>query len=262
MKDRKSLDNISLPHAGDSPSKMGIMNHILVIDDDRELVDLLKEYLVPEGFTIDAAFDHASGMSKALRGSDELVILDVMLPGGSGFELLKRMRAESSTTPVLLLTARGDAVDRIVGLQIGADDYLPKPFDPRELVARIHAILRRTRAAKNTSGGLEVDEDTTVRVGDVTLSPATRSVSLGNNSIDLTTLEFNLLEVLLRRAGTIVTRDDLATLAMGRPLAPFDRSVDVHISKLRRKLSGRADSESRIKSIRGVGYMYAASSTQ
>jgi len=237
------------------------MNHILVIDDDRELVDLLREYRVPEGFTIDAAFDHASGLSKALRGEDELVILDVMLPGGSGFELLKRMRAESSSTPVLLLTARGDAVDRIVGLQIGTDDYLPKPFDPRELVARIHAILRRTRSTAKT-GEAGSEEDATVQVGDVTLSPSTRTVKLGNKDVDLTTLEFNLLEVLLRKAGTIVTREDLATLAMGRPLAPFDRSVDVHISKLRRKLSGRADSESRIKSIRGVGYMYAASTTQ
>lgn len=238
------------------------MNHILVIDDDRELVDLLREYLIPEGFTVNAAFDHASGLTKALRGEDELVILDVMLPGGSGFELLKRMRAESSTTPVLLLTARGDAVDRIVGLQIGADDYLPKPFDPRELVARIHAILRRTRAAQAGSGSEANEEDSTIHVGDLTLSPTTRTVTLGTHDLDLTTLEFNLLEVLLRRAGTIVTRDDLATLAMGRPLAPFDRSVDVHISKLRRKLSGRADSESRIKSIRGVGYMYAASTSQ
>lgn len=237
---------------------MAKMNQILVIDDDRELVDLLKEYLVPEGFTVDAAFDHASGLNKALKNEDELVILDVMLPGGSGFELLKRMRAESSSTPVLLLTARGDAVDRIVGLQIGADDYLPKPFDPRELVARIHAILRRTRAVKDP--GEDAEED--VHVGDITLSPSTRTVTLGNKEVDLTTLEFNLLEVLLRRAGTIVTREDLAAQAMGRPLAPFDRSVDVHISKLRRKLSGSADSESRIKSIRGVGYMYAASTTQ
>jgi two-component system response regulator CpxR len=238
------------------------MNHILVIDDDRELVDLLREYLVPEGFTVDAAFDHASGLSKALRGDDELVVLDVMLPGGSGFELLKRMRAEASTTPVLLLTARGDAVDRIVGLQIGADDYLPKPFDPRELVARIHAILRRTRAGTSRAEGEASDEDSTVHVGDITLSTSTRTVTLGNKEVELTTLEFNLLEVLLRRAGTIVNREDLASLAMGRPLAPFDRSVDVHISKLRRKLSGRADNESRIKSIRGVGYMYAATPTQ
>ncbi len=241
---------------------MGTMNHILVIDDDRELVDLLREYLVPEGFTIDAAFDHASGMTKALRGDDELVILDVMLPGGSGFELLKGLRAAAYTTPVLLLTARGDAVDRIVGLQIGADDYLAKPFDPRELVARIHAILRRTRRQASNSASAESEEDATVRVGDVTLSPSTRTVTLGDQEVDLTTLEFNLLEALLRRAGTIVNRDDLAVLAMGRPLAPFDRSVDVHISKLRRKLSGRADSETRIKSIRGVGYMYAASTTQ
>ena len=253
-------DNTSLPHANKTASKMKAVNHILVIDDDRELVDLLREYLVPEGFTVDAAFDHTSGLQKALNGNDELVILDVMLPGGSGFELLKKMRAEASVTPVLLLTARGDAVDRIVGLQIGADDYLPKPFDPRELVARIHAILRRTRAAALPTD--EHEEDRTVRVGDVTLSPATRTVTLGNKEVDLTTLEFNLLEVLLRRAGTIVEREDLANLAMGRPLAPFDRSVDVHISKLRRKLSGRADSESRIKSIRGVGYMYAASTTQ
>jgi len=259
VKDPQLPDNTSLPHASKSASKMKAVNHILVIDDDRELVELLREYLVPEGFTVDAAFDHAAGLEKALRGNDELIILDVMLPGGSGFELLKKMRAESSATPVLLLTARGDAVDRIVGLQIGADDYLPKPFDPRELVARIHAILRRTRGSRAEE---EQEEDSTVRVGDVTLSPSTRTVMLGNKEIDLTTLEFNLLEVLLRRAGTIVEREDLASLAMGRPLAPFDRSVDVHISKLRRKLSGRADSESRIKSIRGVGYMYAASPTQ
>ena len=239
---------------------MKTMNHILVIDDDRELVELLREYLVPEGFTVDAAFDHSSGLDKALKGQDELVILDVMLPGGSGFELLKKMRTASADTPVLLLTARGDAVDRIVGLQIGADDYLPKPFDPRELVARIHAILRRTRGAHKEDSS-DAREDSVVQVGDLTLTPSTRSVKLGRQEVELTTLEFNLLEVLLRRAGTIVTRDDLALLAMGRPLAPFDRSVDVHISKLRRKLSGREDSESRIKSIRGVGYMYAASTT-
>lgn len=257
MKKDDSSDNTSLPHSGRSPGKMGTMNHILVIDDDRELVDLLREYLIPEGFTVDAAFDHSTGLSKALRGEDELVILDVMLPGGSGFELLKKMRAESASTPVLLLTARGDAVDRIVGLEIGADDYLPKPFDPRELLARIRAILRRTRAAHKQAGE-EIEEDT-IRVGDVVLSPSSRTVLLGNTELDLTTMEFNILEVLLRRSGTIVTRDDLAKLAMGRELAPFDRSVDVHISKLRRKLSGEEDSESRIKSIRGTGYIYAAS---
>jgi len=237
---------------------MAMMNHILVIDDDRELVDLLREYLVPEGFTVDAAFDHSTGLSKALHGDDELVILDVMLPGGSGFELLKRLRAESTATPVLLLTARGDAVDRIVGLEIGADDYLPKPFDPRELLARIRAILRRTRAARKPEDAPE-EEDADIKVGDLSLSPSTRTVTLGSKQLDLTTMEFNILEILLRRSGTIVTRDEMAKLAMGRDLAPFDRSVDVHISKLRRKLSGREDSESRIKSIRGVGYMYAAS---
>jgi two-component system response regulator CpxR len=236
------------------------MNHVLVIDDDRELVDLLKEFLTPEGFTVEAAFDHQSGLEKALRGSDELVVLDVMLPGGSGFELLKRLREHSPNKPVLLLTARGDAVDRIVGLEIGADDYLPKPFDPRELLARIRAILRRTRQQEQPGGAAEAGDEAPVRVGDLTLSPSARVVTLGNRDIDLTSMEFNILEVLIRRAGTIVPREDLARIAMGRDLAPFDRSVDVHISKLRHKLRDPDDSRSRIKSIRGVGYMYAAAS--
>jgi two-component system response regulator CpxR len=235
------------------------MNHVLVIDDDRELVDLLKEFLAPEGFTVEAAFDHQSGLEKALRGTDELVVLDVMLPGGSGFELLKRLREHFPNKPVLLLTARGDAVDRIVGLEIGADDYLPKPFDPRELLARIRAILRRTRQ-RGPDSGAEAGEEALVRVGDLTLSPSARVVTLGNRDIELTSMEFNILEVLIRRAGTIVPREDLARIAMGRALAPFDRSVDVHISKLRHKLKDPDDSRSRIKSIRGVGYMYAAAS--
>src|ERR1700747_322199 len=176
---------------------MKTMNHLLAVDDDRDLVELLREYLVPEGFQVDAAYDQTTGLREALKGEHELVVLDVMLPGGSGFELLKQLRT-TSELPVLLLTARGDAVDRIVGLQIGADDYLPKPFDPRELVARIHAILRRTRStAKTGEDGSE--EDATVQVGDVTLSPSTRTVKLGNKDVDLTTLEFNLLEVLLRK---------------------------------------------------------------
>ena len=249
--------NTFLPRTDEYPSTITEMNHVLVIDDDHELVDLLKEFLVPEGFTVDAAYDHHSGLEKALSGSDELVVLDVMLPGGSGFELLKRLREHSPNKPVLLLTARGDAVDRIVGLEIGADDYLPKPFDPRELLARIRAILRRSRQREHDEGN-EAGDESLVRVGDLTLSPAARVVTLGDRDIDLTSMEFNILEVLIRRAGSIVPREDLARIAMGRALAPFDRSVDVHISKLRHKLRDPDDSRSRIRSIRGVGYMYAA----
>src|SRR3954464_9964689 len=229
------------------------MSRILVIDDDRELAELLKEYLVPEGFSIDTAYDHSTGLAKALRAEDDLIVLDVMLPGGSGFELLKKLRAAGTKVPVILLTARGEAIDRIVGLEIGADDYLPKPFDPRELLARVRAILRRTHSA--AKGGT----DEVATVGDVTLSPSTRTVTCAGQEIDLTSVEFNVLELLLRNAGKVVTREDLAQTALGRPLAPFDRSVDVHVSKLRKKLSGgEEESENRIKTVRGVGYIFAA----
>lgn len=231
------------------------MSRILVIDDDRELAELLEEYLVPEGFSIDTAFDHSSGLAKALKSEDDLIVLDVMLPGGSGFELLKKLRAAGTKVPVILLTARGEAIDRIVGLEIGADDYLPKPFDPRELVARIRAILRRTHSSANNGS----QEDNT-SVGDITLSPGNRTVVCAGQEVDLTSVEFNVLELLLRNAGTVVTREELAQTALGRPLAPFDRSVDVHVSKLRKKLGGsEEDSENRIKTVRGVGYIFASS---
>lgn len=223
------------------------MDHILVVDDDRALVDLVREYLEPEGFTVDGAFDHASGLQRALSGEHELIVLDVMLPGGSGFELLKKLRSVSNL-PTLLLTARGDAVDRVIGLEIGADDYLPKPFEPRELVARIRAILRRVR---QTSDG----EDE-LNVGDVTLSLRRRSVTVRGATVEVTAVEFNLLECLLRNAGLIVTREMLAEKALGRQLAPFDRSVDVHVSKLRRKLGDDGAGEERIKTIRSAGYLY------
>ena len=149
------------------------MNHILIVDDDRDLVDLMRQYLEGEGFVVEAAIDYASGLEAALSGNHELVILDVNLPGGSGFELLKKLRAESNL-PVVLLTARGDSVDRIVGLHIGADDYVPKPFEPREVVARIRAVLRRTRAGMEKTGS-----DDRIVVGDVTLSPSTRTANAG-----------------------------------------------------------------------------------
>jgi len=222
------------------------MNHVLVIDDDRVLVDLLREFLATEGFTVDAAYDYASGLAGALKGEHELVVLDVMLPGGSGLELLKTLRT-SSKVPVLLLSAVGETVDRIIGLQIGADDYLAKPFEPRELAARIHAILRRTRDIP-TKGGSDI------KVGDVALSVSRRVVSRAEIPIELTAVEFNVLECLLRNAGSVVTRETLAERALGRPLAPFDRSVDVHVHNLRKKIS--APPNERIKTIRGIGYIY------
>jgi two-component system, OmpR family, response regulator CpxR len=225
------------------------MNHVLVIDDDHELVDLLREFLAREGFTVDAAYDYASGLASALDGEHELVVLDVMLPGGSGFELLKTLRA-SSKVPLLLLSGVGETVDRIIGLQSGADDYLAKPFEPRELAARIHAILRRTRDLPNNGNE--------IKVGDLALSVSRRVVSRAETPVELTAAEFNVLECLLRNAGSVVTRETLAERALGRPLAPFDRSVDVHVHNLRRKISVPPDE--RIKTIRGVGYIYTSPS--
>src|SRR5947207_10366350 len=228
------------------------MDCVLVVDDDIELCSLVQEYLTSEGFKSEAVHDGEQGLQRGLSGDYALVVLDVMLPGINGFEVLRRLRSVSKI-PVLLLTARGEDVDRIVGLEIGADDYLPKPFDPRELLARIRAILRRTHRSKN--GG--ADEVTTV--GDISLSQGTRTVTCGGQEVDLTSVEFNVLELLLRNAGTVVTREELAQTALGRPLAPFDRSVDVHVSKLRKKLGGgEEDAENRIKTVRGVGYIFAA----
>src|SRR5712691_5931293 len=221
------------------------MSHVLVIDDDHDLVDLLREFLSTEGFTVDAAYDYASGLNRALDGEHELVVLDVMLPGGSGLELVKTVR-ESSNVPLLLLSAAGETADRIIGLQIGADDYLAKPFEPQKFTARIHAILRRTR---------DISKDgSEIKVGDLALSVSRRVVSRAETPVDLTAAEFNVLECILRNAGSVVTRETLAERALGRPLAPFDRSVDVHVHNLRKKFPVMP--HERIKAIRGAGYIY------
>lgn len=238
---------------------MNPVNQLLIIDDDHDLVNLLKRFLEGEGFQVDAAYDHASGLSAALAGTHELIILDVMLPGGSGFELLKSLRRQSSV-PVLLLTARGEAVDRILGLEIGADDYLAKPFDPRELVARVRAIFRRTRDA--ASGPARADHDEVLAVGDIHMSLGTRTVTCAEKAVDLTSVEFNVLELLLRNAGSVVTREQLAEVALGRPLNAFDRSVDVHVSRLRKKLGACPGTDELIRPIRGVGYFLAAESPE
>lgn len=227
------------------------MDRILVIDDDAELCGLVSEYLAPEGFQVDAVHDGRSGLERALTGNYLLIVLDVMLPGMNGFDVLRNVR-DKSKIPVLLLTARGEDVDRIVGLEIGADDYLPKPFNPRELVARIRAVLRRTAPGGN---GDNVPES--VRVGDVELDPATRTVLQNGKALDLTSVEFNLLEVLLREAGRVVTRERLVDSVLSRKFSPFDRSIDMHVSKLRKKLGDSETGDDHIKTIRGVGYIFA-----
>ena len=225
------------------------VDRILVVDDDVELCSLVSEYLQPEGFQVEAVHDGKAGLARALSGDHLLAVLDVMLPGMNGFDVLRKIR-DSSRIPVLLLTARGEDVDRIVGLEIGADDYLPKPFNPREMVARIRAILRRTRA----KGEAPVPD--VIRVGDVELDPATRSVQHRGKPVELTSVEFSLLQVLLREAGRVVTREALVDEVLGRKFSPFDRSIDMHVSKVRKKL-GDSDSEDHIKTIRGAGYIFA-----
>jgi DNA-binding response OmpR family regulator len=229
---------------------MNSVDRILVIDDDVELCSLVGEYLEPEGFGVEFVYDGERGLDRALSGEHLLVVLDVMLPGMNGLEVLRRIR-NTSRIPVLLLTARGEDVDRIVGLEVGADDYLPKPFNPRELVARIRAILRRTG---EKSGEGQVPEILTV--GEIELDPATRTVRQKGKPVDLTSVEFTLLQVLLREAGRVVTRERLVDAVLSRKFSPFDRSIDMHVSKVRKKLGDADGGTDHIKTVRGVGYIF------
>jgi two-component system response regulator CpxR len=218
---------------------------ILVVEDDVPLAHMLEEYLAPEGFSV-ALLHDGGAMTAANLEQFDLVVLDLMLPNRSGFDLLRDIR-KASDLPVILLTARDTETDRVVGLELGADDYVPKPFKPRELVARIRAILRRTERAEHPAR--------TLRVGDVALDPRAREAFSAGRPLDLTSAEFALLERLLQRAGQPVSRDDLAQAALGRVArAGLDRNVDTLVSKLRRKLG---DEES-IKTVRNVGYLFAA----
>ena len=228
------------------------VDRILVIDDDVELSSLVAEYLEPEGFQIEAVSDGIRGLDRALSNEHLLIVLDVMLPGLNGFDVLRRIRAVSRI-PVLLLTARGEDVDRIVGLEIGADDYLPKPFNPRELVARIRAVLRRTQAVRNPDDSIP----DVVQVGDIELDPATRTVLQNGQPVELTSVEFNLLHVLLSEAGRVVTREHLVDAVLSRKYSPFDRSIDMHVSKVRKKLGDSENGTDHIKTVRGVGYIFA-----
>lgn len=228
------------------------MENILVVDDDVELCELVSEYLHAEGFQAECIHDGNPGLERALTGEHRLVVLDVMLPGLNGFDLLRKLR-QTSKVPVLLLTARGEDVDRIVGLEMGADDYLSKPYNPRELVARIRAILRRT----SSDGTADSRIPEVLKVGDVELDPATRSVTQGGHPVELTSVEFNLLQVLLQEAGRVVTREHLVDAVLSRKFSPFDRSIDMHVSKVRKKLGDSDTGTDHIKTVRGVGYIFA-----
>lgn len=228
--------------------------NILLVDDDTELCALLEEYLVDEGFKLETCHEGNLGLERALSGQHDLIILDVMLPGSNGFEVLKQLRRKSDV-PVLMLTARGDEVDRIVGLEIGADDYLGKPFNPRELVARMRAIFRRLNAQKSNAASIEVSSK--LCVDDIELEPGTRRVLKQGLFIDLTAVEFNLLTVLLQSAGKVISREELNRVVLGREYSPYDRSIDVHISKLRKKLGDKVGQADRIQAIRGEGYLYS-----
>jgi two-component system, OmpR family, response regulator CpxR len=230
-------------------NSVSAMERVLVVDDDAGLCDLVTRFLAREGFATSWAPNGAAGIERALAEDFSLIMLDVMMPDTDGFEVLRRIR-QQSRTPVLMLTARGDTRDRIRGLELGADDYLPKPFDPAELVARIRAILRRTAPHGPAAAAIVV--------GDVELDAGARAVRRNGAIVDLTTVEFDLLAVLMRAAGSAVSREDLVRDVLGREFSPFDRSIDTHVCNLRRKLGSLDDGAERIKGVRGAGYLYAS----
>ena len=219
--------------------------NILLIDDDAELASLLGEFLRREGFTMEAALEGHRGLERALQPGVDLVVLDVMLPGIDGFEILRRLR-QTSKVPVLMLTARAEDVDRIVGLELGDDHYLAKPFNPRELAARIRAILRRYEPRSAPPAAR-------IETNGISLDPGAREVIAYGKRIELTTFEFDILEMLMRSAGRVLSRDALMENFYNRKATSFDRSIDMHISHLRKKLEGGDDL---IKTIRGVGYQF------
>ncbi len=221
-------------------------NGILIIDDDQELCRLLSDFLELEGFSVAAIHDGADAIEHCKNHEYDALVLDVMLPRVQGFDVLRKLR-EFTAVPVIMLTARGEDTDRIVGLEMGADDYLPKPCNPRELAARLRAILRRSDQGQRSAAQLQVD--------DIELDRSRRSVSVNGESLKLTTAEFNVLSVLLENAGEVVNKELLSQKALGRALMAYDRSIDVHVSNLRKKLSAH-DSEERITNIRGVGYQF------
>jgi two-component system response regulator CpxR len=232
------------------PSETTPRPRLLIIDDDVELCQLLSQFLHVEGFELSFCHQGEKGLQEIRDNGFDLVLLDVMLPGINGFDVLRQMRTESAV-PVIMLTAKGEDIDRIVGLELGADDYLPKPFNTRELLARVHAILRRTR---NVQPGLQASS---LSVGDVEVDVDARVVRREGSTLELTGLEFDLLCSLLRNAGKVVQREVLFKEVLGRAPMPDDRSLDMHISNLRKKLGHYVNGTERIKTVRGQGYVYA-----
>jgi two-component system, OmpR family, phosphate regulon response regulator OmpR len=227
-------------------------NLVLIVDDDPKLQKLLTEYLEANGFGIMGLPDGSQVLETIRKESPDLVILDIMLPGKDGLEILKDIR-RTFDLPVILLTAKGDDTDRIVGLELGGDDYLAKPFNPRELLARMKAVLRRIKPGISADAGTE--KNNLIKTGGLTLNTARQTVSLGKDEIELSTAEYRILEVLMKNPNTVLSRDQLMTLARGRDFMAFDRSIDVHISKLRSKLEDDSGAPKRIKTIWGSGYM-------
>lgn len=226
------------------------MTRVLLVDDDVELSGMLSEYLTQEGFETAVAHDGEAGVKAALDGNFDIAVLDVMMPVLNGVDALRKIR-QHSHMPVLMLTARGDDIDRVVGLELGADDYVPKPCTPRELVARIRAILRRMNTPTTT-----VEHTDAIQEGPLTLWPAKRTAQWNSTTLSLTSTEFSILELLARHAGAVVSKNDLSEKALGRPLARFDRSIDVHVSSIRQKLGPRRDGQSWIQTVRGQGYQF------
>lgn len=221
---------------------------ILIIDDDLRLTSMLVEYLAARGMVAEARSDVGSGLAALRAGGHDALILDVMLPDGDGFDVLRRVRAESSI-PVVMLTARGEPTDRIVGLEIGADDYLPKPFDPRELLARLRAVLRRRTGVSLAPRGA-------LRFGDLEIDPESRVVRRSGSVCDLTGYQFDVLHFLARNAGRALSRDAIMESVKGSSLEAFDRSIDVHISRIRAAIEDDARRPRRILTLRGVGYLF------
>jgi DNA-binding response OmpR family regulator len=238
---------------GDKPAALlqteRMKDHVLIIDDDKELCALLAQYLELQGFEVSSIHDGAEAVTHLQHQEYDTLVLDIMLPGMMGLDVLRKIR-DFTDTPVLMLTARGEDTDRIVGLEMGADDYLPKPCNPRELAARLRAILRRSQLTDTN------ESQTEVSVGSTTLNSANRTAIHRGVSLNLTSAEFNLLMILLKRAGKIVDKDTLSQEGLGRPLSAYDRSVDVHVSKIRRKLANTGG-KALIVSVRGLGYQFA-----
>ena len=237
---------------GAVPGSASVATPVIIIDDDPKLCELIRDYLAPLGYDVASANTGPEGLEKVLNGNYRAVILDVMLPGMDGFEVLKAIRHESNV-PVLMLTGRGDEADRVVGLEIGADDYLPKTFSTRELLARLRAVMRRSQSDDRAKDGSEIEADLTN--GDLIISPGSRTAALGDDPLKLTSLEFDLLLSLMRARGRVRSREQILDDVAGRDYDVFDRSIDVHVSALRQKLGDDPKAPNFIQTVRSVGYM-------